>query len=72
MTPTEYKAALTALGLSQARLGRLVKVSRDTPTNWTKGPAIPGAVSLILLAMQSGLVTIEQLEALNVGIGDVI
>ena len=69
MTPTDYRNTLAALGISQARLGRLVKVNKDTTTNWAKGGAkgnseVPGAVALILRALSAGLVTIDQLEAL--------
>lgn len=65
MTPTDYRNTLAALGISQARLSRLVKVNKDTPTNWAMGRTeIPGAVALILYALSAGLVTVEQLEAL--------
>ncbi len=65
MTPAEYRTALSALGITQARLGRLCKVNKDTPTNWGKGRTeIPRSVALLLRAVEAGLVTFEQLEAL--------
>lgn len=65
MTPTDYRNTLAALGISQARLGRLVKVNKDTPTNWAKGNTeVPGAVALVLRALAAGIVTIDQLEEL--------
>lgn len=65
MTPTDYRNTLAALGISQARLARLVKVNKDTPTNWGQGRTeIPGAVETLIKALVSGLVTIDQLEAL--------
>lgn len=65
MTPTDYRNTLAALGISQARLGRFLRVNKDTPTNYAKGKTeIPGAVEALLKAMAAGLVTIEQLEAL--------
>lgn len=66
MTRAEYRATLTALGITQARLGRLCKVNKDTPTNWGKGRTeVPGSVALLLKAVQAGLVTFEQLEDLS-------
>ena len=65
MAPAEYRNTLAALGISQARLGRLLKVNKDTPTNYGKGHTeIPKAVALLLRAMSAGLVSIETLEGL--------
>lgn len=65
MSPTDYRNTLAALGISQARLGRLLGVNKDTPTNYAKGRTeIPGAVEKLLKALSSGLITIDQLEAL--------
>ena len=65
MTPTDYRNTLAALGISQARFGRLVNVNKDTPTNWAMGRnEVPGAVALVLRALAAGVVTIDQLEAL--------
>lgn len=67
MTPAQFRATLTALNLSQARLGRLLKVNKDTPTNWATGRSeIPGAVALLLELLARGTVTVEDLEALAV------
>lgn len=65
MTPVDYRATLATLGISQARLGRLLSVNKDTPTNWSKGNTeIPTAVALLLELMARGDVSIDQLEAL--------
>lgn len=66
MTPTQFRATLKTLNLSQARLGRLLGVNMDTPTNWAKGnTAVPSAVVLLLELMARGVVTIEDLEAIK-------
>lgn len=65
MTPADYRNSLAALGITQARLGRLLRVNKDTPTNWSKGKTeIPIAVALLLKSMVAGALTIEGLEAL--------
>lgn len=55
MTPTEYRAALDALGLKQTgKLGAdaLFKVSQRTAQRWASGEAeIPEAVAIALRLM---------------------
>lgn len=66
MTPAAYRTTLAALGISQARLGRLLSVNKDTPTNWGKGNTeIPTAVAILLELMSQGTVSIDQLEAMT-------
>jgi len=49
MTPDEYKAALTALGLSQQAAGRWLMVSPKTAQNYaTTGPSGPAARAVLL------------------------
>lgn len=65
MTADDYRATLAALGLSQARLSRLLKVDKATPNRWALETApIPRAVELLLRALASGRLTVEDLEAL--------
>lgn len=65
VTPSDYRTTLAGLGISQARLGRLLKVNKDTPTNWGQGRTdVPQSVALLLRLLASGVVTIEQLEAM--------
>lgn len=50
MTPAEYRAALTALGLSQQAAGRWLMVSPKTAQNYaTVGPSGPAARAIRLL-----------------------
>jgi len=55
MTPAEYRAALSTLGLSQQAAGRWLMVSPKTAQNYaTKGPSGP-AQRAILMALKHGL-----------------
>lgn len=55
MTPTEYRAALSTLGLSQQAAGRWLGVSPKTAQNYaSKGPSGPAAVA-VRLALRHGL-----------------
>lgn len=51
MTPEAFTAALAALGLSQARLARILDLSRGTPNRWATGALpVPSSVALLLAA----------------------
>jgi transcriptional regulator with XRE-family HTH domain len=64
MNPAQFRATLTATGLSQAQLARLLKVNRNTPTNWAKGNTeVPHAVAILLDLLARGGVSVEDLEA---------
>ncbi len=66
MTPDSFRETLAGLGLSQARLGRLLGVDKMTPSRWATGDApIPRAVELLLWAMAEGGVTLAELEAVG-------
>lgn len=55
MTPAEYRAALTALGLSQLAAGRWLGVSPKTAQNYARfGPSAPAAVA-VRYAMKYGV-----------------
>lgn len=50
MTPSEYRAALAALGLSQLAAGRWLGVSKRTAQSYAKdGPSPPAARAIHLL-----------------------
>lgn len=47
MTPAEYRAALSTLGLSQLAAGRWLGVSSKTAQNYaSKGPSAPAAKAI--------------------------
>jgi transcriptional regulator with XRE-family HTH domain len=65
LSPDDFRAVLGELGISQARLARLLGVATTTAWRWAAGEvAIPRAVGLLLCALYAKLVTMEQLEAL--------
>lgn len=50
MTPTEYRAALKALNMSQLAAGRWLGVSPKTAQNYaTRGPSGPAAKAIEML-----------------------
>lgn len=54
MRPEAFRAALAALDLTQARLGRLLGVDKMTPNRWATGVRpIPRTVELLLAAWQA-------------------
>jgi DNA-binding XRE family transcriptional regulator len=55
MTPTEYRSALEALGLSQLAAGRWLGVSKRTAQNYAKEGPSPPAAKAITLALKYGL-----------------
>lgn len=55
MTPDEYRAALSTIGLSQLAAGRWLGVSPKTAQNYaTRGPSGPAAVA-IRMALKYGI-----------------
>ncbi len=59
MTPAEYRAALSTLGLSQLAAGRWLGVSNKTAQRYaTDGPSGPAARA-ITMALKHGLTTDE-------------
>lgn len=57
MTPTEYRAALTTLGLSQLAAGRWLSVSPKTAQNYaSKGPSGPAARAVRLAVVMCHVV----------------
>lgn len=63
MTAADYRATLAALDLSQARLGRLLRLDKSTPNRWATGAApVPRSAELLLRLLASGRVTLGELE----------
>ncbi|MGH7746515.1 MAG: hypothetical protein ACREQ5_17400 [Candidatus Dormibacteria bacterium] len=64
MTATEYRSALAALDLSQARLARILAADRNTPSRWATGRvAVPASVAILLRLALAGRLTLAQIEA---------
>lgn len=61
MTPSEYRTALTTLGLTQQAAGRWLRVSPKTAQNYAKhGPSGPAAVAVEMrLAAMSALRSLD-------------
>ena len=65
MTARQYRETLARLGLSQARLARLLDLDKGTPNRWAMGSvAVPRAVAMLLGALERKWLTLEQLEGL--------
>lgn len=65
MTSKQYREALAGLGMSQARLGRLLGRDKSTPNRWATGRVpIPREVELLLLLALSIQMTADDLDAL--------
>jgi transcriptional regulator with XRE-family HTH domain len=63
MTPEHFRSTLSALGITQARLGRLLCLDKNTANRWATGSApIPRAVALLLRLVEDGHVSIVALE----------
>lgn len=65
MNPSDYRAALAALGLTQAAFGRLLALDKATPNRWATGAVpVPRSVALLLQLLASGKVTLADIESL--------
>lgn len=63
MTPTEYRAALSRLGLSQAGAGALFGVADRTSRRWALDEAaIPDAVAKLLRLALAGKISVEDIR----------
>src|SRR5262249_29207903 len=61
---TEFRAALNALGLTQMRVAELFNVSPRHVRRWQHGDrCIPHAVGIVCNILTTGMLTIEQIEA---------
>lgn len=51
MSADEFRAALAGLGMSQARLARILGMEKTAPNRWATGHVpVPRAVELLLVA----------------------
>ncbi len=63
MSPTQYKAALAKLGLSQEMAGVLFGKAPRTGQSWAIGEsAVPEPVAILLRLLLDGTITIEDVE----------
>lgn len=64
MTPAQFRSALDRLGLTQARAGAVLGVSRPTCERWATGraPMTTSAAKLLTLILR-GRLTIDEVEA---------
>ena len=63
MTPATLRTALASLGISQARLARLLDLNPSTIQRWLTGQApIPRPVELLLALMVRGVTDADTLE----------
>ena len=68
MTPEEYRAALSTLGLSQLAAGRWLNVSPKTAQNYaSKGPSGPAAVAIRMRLALSQVKPVATWEAAQIG-----
>jgi DNA-binding transcriptional regulator YiaG len=64
LTPRQFKASIKALGLSQGRAARLCGFHGSTAKKWASGARkVPEPVAIMLRLLQSGELTVEQLES---------
>jgi hypothetical protein len=61
MTATQYRNALSRLGLSQVGAARLFGVNDVTSRRWAKD-GVSGTVAILLRLMVAGKVTIEDVQ----------
>lgn len=63
MTPNQYRAAISKLGLSQQGAATLFGVSLRTSQNWALGDyPVPDVYAKLLRLLLSGKITIQDVE----------
>ena len=63
MSPDEFRAILAALGVSQARLARVLRCDVHTVSRWAGGAVpVPIAQQVLLRAARDGALTMAQIE----------
>lgn len=66
MTPTQFRSALSRLGLTQTGAARLVGADERTARRWALGErTVPGPVVILLRLLLAGKVKVEDIEAVN-------
>ena len=64
LTPSQFKRAIRALGLSQGRAAKLCGYYPGTAKKWASGGRkVPEPVAIILQLLQAGVLTVKQLES---------
>ena len=64
MTPTQFRAALARLGLSQAGAASLVGADPRTGRRWALGERqVPSCVAILLRLLIAGKITRDDIEA---------
>jgi hypothetical protein len=54
MSPKDYRAALAALGITQARLSRILESNKATTNRWSTGfRPVPRSIELLLQAWRA-------------------
>ena len=63
MTPEQFRDTLGALGITQARLGRLLSLDKNTANRWATGSTeVPQAVAVLLRLVAAGRLTVDDLD----------
>ena len=63
MTPAQFRDTLGALGITQARLGRLLGLDKNTANRWATGSTeVPQAVAVLLRLVAAGRLTVDDLD----------
>lgn len=66
VTPTQFRAALSRLQLSQLGAARLFRADGRTVRRWALGErSIPSAMVILLRLMLASKITAEDIEAVN-------
>lgn len=64
MTPAQYRAAISKLGLSQERAAPLLGIGKRTSQGYALGEATaPPAIAILLRLLVAGKITIKDIEA---------
>lgn len=63
MSPTQYRAAIDKLELSQVKAAKLVGVDERTSRRWALGQtSVPEAVAILLRLLMAKKITIEDVK----------
>lgn len=66
MSPNDYRAALAAIGLTQARLARILGSDKATTNRWSTGfRRVPRSIELLLAAWKAHPELIPQEDNLS-------
>jgi hypothetical protein len=69
MSPKEYNAILDRHGLTQSWIGETLAQQAGTGRKWAAGVnRIPKSAAIVLLALDSGLLSIDEIGKLAIGL----